>query len=159
MQHKENGKVEPINNGLAERIRTAQVILKSGNPYLVIFGHTHIQGIYHYKDGHAQGMLPPGYGIPVSIGDVPMAVNPGSLGHPSDLDPRAAFAILDTEKRQVTFYRVPYDLNLVRDKLFMHNYPDSMWDEIENSILRERDIKKLGIFYQRLKELADSPGG
>lgn len=159
MQHKENGIVEHINNGLAERIRIAQAILKSESPYLVIFGHTHVQGIYIYKDGRAQGALPPGYDIPVSIGDNPMAINPGSLGHPSDLDPRAAFAILDTTKRQVTFYRVPYDLNLVRDKLFMHNYPDSMWEEIENSTLRERDIKKLGSFHQQLKKLAVSPGG
>jgi len=34
----------------------------------------------------------------------------GSVGQPRDGDPASAFALLDTEAEQITFYRVPYDV-------------------------------------------------
>jgi predicted phosphodiesterase len=36
-------------------------------------------------------------------------VNPGSVGQPRDSDPRAAYAVLDCESREVAFHRVAYD--------------------------------------------------
>jgi predicted phosphodiesterase len=36
-------------------------------------------------------------------------INPGSVGQPRDSDPRAAYAVLDCESREVTFHRVAYD--------------------------------------------------
>ncbi|HQF71761.1 MAG TPA: metallophosphoesterase family protein, partial [Promineifilum sp.] len=37
-------------------------------------------------------------------------VNPGSVGQPRDGDPRAAYALLDTEAMRMTFHRVAYDI-------------------------------------------------
>lgn len=37
-------------------------------------------------------------------------INPGSVGQPRDGDPRAAYAIYDSEARAVTFHRVDYDI-------------------------------------------------
>jgi len=42
--------------------------------------------------------------------DRKMIVNVGSVGQPRDLDPRAAFAILDTEARECVIHRVDYDI-------------------------------------------------
>lgn len=36
-------------------------------------------------------------------------INPGSVGQPRDADPRAAYAVLDGESREVAFHRVAYD--------------------------------------------------
>lgn len=36
-------------------------------------------------------------------------INPGSVGQPRDSDPRAAYAVLDLESREVGFHRVAYD--------------------------------------------------
>jgi len=36
-------------------------------------------------------------------------INPGSVGQPRDSDPRAAYAVLDHESREVAFHRVAYD--------------------------------------------------
>jgi len=36
-------------------------------------------------------------------------INPGSVGQPRDADPRAAYAVLDLESREVAFHRVAYD--------------------------------------------------
>lgn len=39
-----------------------------------------------------------------------LLVNPGAVGRSLDGDPRAAFAVLDTNTRQVEFHRIAYDL-------------------------------------------------
>jgi predicted phosphodiesterase len=60
---------------------------------LMLLGHTHIA--YEVKKDHV------------------WVVNPGSVGFPSDADPRASYAILDTNARQVTFRRAKYDTERV----------------------------------------------
>ncbi len=37
-------------------------------------------------------------------------MNPGSVGQPRDLDPRASWAVLDPEANTLTFRRTPYDV-------------------------------------------------
>jgi protein phosphatase len=44
-------------------------------------------------------------------------VNPGSVGMPRDGDPRASYAILDTNTRRVTFGKTKYDIEGVLSKL------------------------------------------
>jgi diadenosine tetraphosphatase ApaH/serine/threonine PP2A family protein phosphatase len=34
----------------------------------------------------------------------------GSVGQPRDGDPAACFALFDTSSREITYYRVPYDV-------------------------------------------------
>ena len=36
-------------------------------------------------------------------------INPGSVGQPREVDPRAAYAVLDREAQEVAFHRVAYD--------------------------------------------------
>ncbi len=47
-------------------------------------------------------------------------VNPGSVGQPRDLDERASYAILDTttEEHRVDFFRIPYDIDAVAEKIY-----------------------------------------
>jgi diadenosine tetraphosphatase ApaH/serine/threonine PP2A family protein phosphatase len=44
-------------------------------------------------------------------------LNPGSIGQPSDGDPRAAFAIADLEHHIIEFWRVPYDIAAVQKRM------------------------------------------
>jgi len=44
-------------------------------------------------------------------------VNVGSVGQPRDNDPRACFAILDTESRHVEYHRVEYDIKQTQAKM------------------------------------------
>ncbi|HEX2994947.1 MAG TPA: metallophosphoesterase family protein [Anaerolineales bacterium] len=157
LYYEENGVSVPYENELAARLRQADLAMKSGAPYLVLFGHSHVPGVYRYEQGRVGAELPPGYGVPVPVGNSPMAINPGSVGHPSDLDPRAAFAILDTGARLVTFHRVPYPIKPVVDKLWEGVYQDNMRIEIETARLRTLDVESLGIFHEKLKQLAASP--
>jgi diadenosine tetraphosphatase ApaH/serine/threonine PP2A family protein phosphatase len=43
-----------------------------------------------------------------------VVINPGSVGQPRDGDPRASFAIYDTEARTVTLSRVEYEVNVTQ---------------------------------------------
>ncbi len=143
---------------LSARLRPVDALFKSGAPYLVLFGNSHVPGVYHYKNGQVVPQLPPAYGKPIDVGKYPMAINPGSLGHPSDRDTRAAFAVLDVDNHQVAFYRVPYDIQPVINKLGYDIYPDAMMDEIKDALLRMSDTKKLGNFEADLDRLKNSPG-
>jgi predicted phosphodiesterase len=75
---------------------------------LSFFGHTHLQGGFWI---HRNGARPLQTGGPVWVEDTAAyMVNPGSVGQPRDHDPRAAYAIYDSEARKVDYHRVDYDI-------------------------------------------------
>lgn len=71
---------------------------------ILITGHTHIP--YVKKIGSRQ------------------LINPGSVGEPRDGDPRAGYAVLDTDTRQVMLHRLAYDTSETIKILLESNYPD-----------------------------------
>lgn len=95
---------------------------------LSFFGHTHVQGGFQL---HRNGVLriPP---VPKDRDRAEYAldndsfylINPGSAGQPRDGDPRAAFAVFDTEERLVTYHRVPYDIAGAQKKIRAAGLPE-----------------------------------
>lgn len=76
-------------------------------------------------------------GVPSEVGslalegDAPVAlVNPGSVGQPRDGDPRASFALLDTDERTITWYRVPYDVEAAREAVIEAGLPRRIGDRL-----------------------------
>ena len=53
-----------------------------------------------------------------------LVVNVGSVGQPRDNDPRATAALFDTESRQISFVRVPYDVGAVQKKMLERGLPE-----------------------------------
>ena len=53
-------------------------------------------------------------------------VNPGSVGQPRDGDPRAAYAIVDTDALSVTLYRVEYDVAAAQRKILDARLPEGL---------------------------------
>ena len=51
-------------------------------------------------------------------------VNPGSVGQPRDRDPRAAYAVLDTDRGTLTAYRVDYDVAKTQREMVLADLPD-----------------------------------
>ena len=94
-----------------------------GHAPLIFFGHTHIQGGFVDEDGESRPFRPdlrqPGWtGTVHECGLTPgerYLINPGSVGQPRDNDWRAAFAVFEHNGgplASVTFYRVPYDIQV-----------------------------------------------
>ncbi len=76
-----------------------------------LVGHTHVPLIFaEQEDGG-----PPEYwqledGELIELGDRRLIMNPGGVGQPRDGDPRAAYAVYDSEARTIAFHRVGYDI-------------------------------------------------
>lgn len=115
--------------------RDAYSILAHSRAPLIFFGHTHVQGAYWIDDvKETEGMVAPKYASAKGIQHTTLAlvetakymINPGSVGQPRDGDPRAAFALYDTEARTLTFHRVPYDIKLAQNKIFSAGLPERL---------------------------------
>lgn len=105
-------------------------LLASPRP-VTFFGHTHIQGGFSY-DGARTDRIDPRPGLGTKVVTVSLEpktrylLNPGSVGQPRDGDSRAAFALADLEKRRVEFWRVPYDISAVQDRMEQAGAPEAL---------------------------------
>lgn len=55
-----------------------------------------------------------------------LVVNPGSVGQPHDKDPRASFAIVDTDTYTVSIKRLSYDIDATSEKINKAGLPTSL---------------------------------
>jgi diadenosine tetraphosphatase ApaH/serine/threonine PP2A family protein phosphatase len=53
----------------------------------------------------------------------PALINFGSVGQPRDGDPRAAYGIVDLERRTISLRRVPYDIRGAQKKIMAAGLP------------------------------------
>lgn len=94
---------------------------------LYFFGHTHVQGGFLVHRNGTQVVPPLRPSQRRHIFELPedfwCLINPGSVGQPRDGDPRAAYAIYDSEERTVEFRRVPYNVSLAQRKILEAGLP------------------------------------
>ncbi|PID81512.1 hypothetical protein CSB20_02595 [bacterium DOLZORAL124_64_63] len=57
-------------------------------------------------------------------------INPGSVGQPRDWDPRAAYAIWDTEVGTIDLQRLPYDVEAARREILDAGLPARLGDRL-----------------------------
>jgi diadenosine tetraphosphatase ApaH/serine/threonine PP2A family protein phosphatase len=57
-------------------------------------------------------------------------LNPGSVGQPRDGDPRAAWLLLDLDRRSATWRRVDYDIGKAQAAIRAARLPDSLADRL-----------------------------
>lgn len=85
---------------------------------LCFVGHSHIQSAY-FLDRERHRVRPviirPGEAVPLYEGK--WILNPGSVGQPRDRDPRAAYAIFDSEAHTWETRRVVYDIAEVQERI------------------------------------------
>lgn len=82
-------------------------------------GHTHLPYLARIlpDERHTLEFLSIKYGKAIALGPGEYIISPGSVGHPRDGDPRAAFALFEPESCTVEFRRVKYDTHLVMEEL------------------------------------------
>ncbi|HEY58392.1 MAG TPA: metallophosphoesterase family protein [Anaerolineae bacterium] len=79
-------------------------------------GHTHQPVAFFNRWGWVQARVPKA-GDTLTLEGRHVIVNPGSVGQPRDGDPRAAFAIWDTEAATWTWHRAAYDVAAVQERM------------------------------------------
>jgi diadenosine tetraphosphatase ApaH/serine/threonine PP2A family protein phosphatase len=112
---------------------TARVALEHTGAQITFFGHTHVQGAIGLTQNQVRTIRPEipekrgasSWKLPLQAG-VRYLVNPGSIGQPRDGDPRAAFALYDSEDETVTFYRIPYDIATAQQRIIRAGLPDRL---------------------------------
>ncbi len=85
------------------------IVRRSGGD-LLILGHTHVP---YVKD----------------FGST-MAVNPGSVGQPRDGDPKASFAVLDTDRRSCIVKRIGYDIDEASNAILAVGLPEFLAERL-----------------------------
>jgi predicted phosphodiesterase len=98
---------------------------------VTFFGHTHHQGGFAHRDSQLEVLqIRPRSTESFAALRIEnprrYLLNPGSVGQPRDSDPRAAFAIADLEHQIVEFWRVPYDISAVQERMRAARLPEPL---------------------------------
>ena len=87
-------------------------------------GHIHLPGLYSMSAAAKMTSFVPATGVPVQLlGGRRWLAVVGSVGQPRDRDPAAAFAMLDTVSREITYCRVPYDVEAAASRIRANGLP------------------------------------
>ncbi|MDD3445881.1 MAG: metallophosphoesterase family protein [Zavarzinia sp.] len=102
----------------------ARISLEAAETRLVFSGHVHVPAIYGLSNiGKLTPFKPtPGVAIPLLAQRRWLGLI-GSVGQPRDGDPAAAYATYDTHSAEITFHRVPYDVDKAAEKILAAGLP------------------------------------
>jgi predicted phosphodiesterase len=106
-------------------------------PFNVAFvGHTHVPQVWQYTEDRHLSLHRTDFNRNFSLGceysftitDSGRAiVNVGSVGQPRDYDPRACYAVYDTEHNYLTYYRIPYSIDRTIGRMQQLAFPTNAW--------------------------------
>jgi predicted phosphodiesterase len=98
-------------------------------PYCLV-GHTHAPLAFKQLGVDCSSIvLSPNIGL--VLGAHRVIVNPGGVGQPRDGDPRASYAVYESEGSVLRLYRVPYDIDSTQDKMIQAGLPMSLVSRLE----------------------------
>lgn len=102
----------------------AQATLELSDAPLVLVGHSHIALALTMDGSQVAGGLAPG-GTEVDLRGR-WLLNPGSVGQPRDGDPRAAWMLLDLDKRVAAFRRSQYPVRQTQAEIRERGLPGAL---------------------------------
>lgn len=100
-------------------------------PFCLV-GHTHLPLMFVLDPdtGRPHAMVPE-IETPIPLRGRRMILNPGSVGQPRDGDPRASYAILDTEAMTWELRRVPYPIEITQERMRARGLPRRLIARLE----------------------------
>ena len=92
--------------------------IQAASAQITSCGHIHQPALYSMSSAAKMTSFVPTSGVPVQLlaGRRWLAVL-GSVGQPRDGDPAASFAMFDTRSREITYCRVPYDVEAAAGRI------------------------------------------
>lgn len=104
---------------------------------LCFHGHTHVPRVFIYDGMHASedmesmGILQQEGSVTVELAaGYKYFINVGSVGQPRDGDPRACYAVYDSEAQTVTFRRLVYDVASAQQAILAADLPTPLADRL-----------------------------
>jgi len=95
------------------------------SPFCLV-GHSHVPLVFEYDETGTCSLSEFPDNAALALAESRLIINPGGNGQPRDGDPRASYAIYDSEARSVTHYRVPYDIAATQSRMMEHELPPGL---------------------------------
>ena len=96
-----------------------------------LVGHTHVPVIFEHQDTTTILLHPPTYDTPFSLNSSRVIINPGSVGQPRDSDPRASYALLNTDDLTFEYRRVVYPVEETQERMRKYSMPTRLIKRLE----------------------------
>jgi len=110
----------------------AQQIFESTEARIILFGHTHLPVIFAMDRRHrVYGGVVTGETIFRLDPELRYLINPGSVGQPRDRNPAASFALFDSDRMSVQFFRVVYDVAKTQAAIIKAGLPAILAQRLE----------------------------
>lgn len=92
-----------------------------------LVGHSHVPLVFEYspspvKEGACSISQFPADGV-LKLKSNRLIINPGGVGQPRDGNPRASYAIYDSDARSISLYRIPYDIGATQARMMKYRLP------------------------------------
>ncbi|MHC5069804.1 MAG: metallophosphoesterase family protein [Planctomycetota bacterium] len=123
----------PEQFGYVISVVEAKESLRAQETAMGFVGHSHVPAIYMEREGLAAGELEVVYAPEVTVstdGCHKVLMNVGSVGQPRDEDPRAAYAIYDTDTNQASIRRIAYDVDAAQRRIRDAGLPEVLADRL-----------------------------
>jgi diadenosine tetraphosphatase ApaH/serine/threonine PP2A family protein phosphatase len=120
----------PVWEYILEKSTAAANFAYFDTPYCLV-GHTHSPVRFEEISPSRVRLQLPVYNEPLSLNGQRIILNPGSVGQPRDSDPRAAYALLDTEKMSWEYRRVAYPVKVTQERMRHHGLPHRLIARLE----------------------------
>ncbi len=105
----------------------AERSLRSTTHRVTLCGHTHVPALYHMAP-----LRPPGRHEPTANVAIPLATSRrwlavlGAVGQPRDGNPAACYGLLRRDPDELTYVRVPYDVDTAARKILAAGLPEGL---------------------------------
>jgi predicted phosphodiesterase len=98
-----------------------------------LIGHSHVPLIFRqHPNGHCDDPMLADADLTLDLAEgYRYLLNPGSVGQPRNQDPRAAYAILDTEANTFQFKRIEYDIAQTQHQMREAHLPTALIRRLE----------------------------
>ena len=93
-------------------------------------GHTHVPLAFKQEENRV-GSVQLASGIGLVLKKDRLIINPGAVGQPRDGDPRASYAIYDSEASMFRVYRIEYDIRATQDRMMQAGLPVHLVTRLE----------------------------
>lgn len=105
-----------------------------GGIHICFFGHTHHQKLW-IQDQRGKVFSPstPSDSI-FPEPDKLYLINPGSVGQPRQQDSRARYLIFDTDRQQICFKAVPYEIQKTQNKILRAGLPEYLAARLQDGV-------------------------
>jgi diadenosine tetraphosphatase ApaH/serine/threonine PP2A family protein phosphatase len=104
---------------------SAERSLRATERRVTFCGHTHSPQIYHMAPTKPPVPFTPQAGVPTPfMGARKWLAVLGSVGQPRDHNPAAAYSIFDVARNEITYFRVPYDIEKTAAKIHAAGLPN-----------------------------------